>query len=98
MVNIKSHAMFDELEAQLDATYPASVPDYYNKNKNWRSVRHEWFTTPQFLINSLNIMTNNHLEAINGKLKSASVHIVYLPFVPQRPHMRTKHISELLLF
>lgn len=60
MVNAKSEALFDELEAQLDATAPAPVTDYYNKN--WRSIRHEWFTGPQFLMNSLNNTTNNRLE------------------------------------
>ncbi|KAH9371277.1 hypothetical protein HPB48_011218 [Haemaphysalis longicornis] len=68
MVDAKSEAMFEELEAQFDSAAPAPVTAYYNKN--WRSVRQEWFTGPQFLMNSSNNTTNHRLEAINGKLKS----------------------------
>lgn len=64
----KTDSMFDELEQKFEATVPECILNYYNKN--WRPIKYEWFTGPQFIMSALNNTTNNRLECLNSKLKS----------------------------
>ncbi|KAH9379452.1 hypothetical protein HPB48_022114 [Haemaphysalis longicornis] len=68
MVLSKSDNEFEKHEKEFDQEVHPSIKAYYDKN--WRPVRHEWYTGPQFVESSFNNTTNNRLENFNGQLKS----------------------------
>lgn len=68
MVTAKSDAQFDALQEEFDDVAPQSFQQYYDKN--WRGIKNEWYTGPQFQVSSFNNTTNNRLECLNAKLKS----------------------------
>lgn len=69
MVMTRSEEIFQALENEFDATVPAAIKEYYDRN--WRSIKDEWHRGPKFMANSFNNTTNNRLVSVNGKLKSA---------------------------
>ena len=64
----KSEAEYDQNYQDLFKCGLETVISYYNSN--WHGIRHEWV---QYFKNgcfTLGERTNNHLENINGKIKS----------------------------
>lgn len=68
MVTAKSKKAFQQLQHELDAKVCNKIRSYYDKN--WRSIKGEWFTGPKFMAENFHNTTNNQIERLNGKLKS----------------------------
>lgn len=64
----KSESEYDGLYQDLLQTRLTTVIEYYNAN--WHKIRHEWVECFKGVSFTLGETTNNHLENINGKIKS----------------------------
>ncbi|KAH9384541.1 hypothetical protein HPB48_026549 [Haemaphysalis longicornis] len=68
MVFSRSNEAFEKLQEEFDQTVCQEIRSYYDKN--WRPIKDEWYTGPQFMSENFNNTTNNRIESLNSKLKS----------------------------